>query len=85
MQITITDFDPDTRTVAVTFEHDGVTHIRSVNACFDAGGDYDAAATADRVGQVGLGVVVKIAAGLIVNPSAAEDVDPPAGEDSSKD
>jgi hypothetical protein len=72
MKITIGGYDADTRTVPVTFEHQGVTHARSVNACHDADGGYDASATADRVAQVALGVAAKIAVGAIANPPEDE-------------
>lgn len=65
MKISIGAFDAATRTVAVTFEHDGVRHERAVNACLDAKGGYDAAATAARVDEVARGVEYKIAAGVI--------------------
>ena len=54
---------------------------RGVNACHTAAGDFDAAATADRVDDVARGVAVKIGAGAIVNapePDApAPDFPPP--------
>ncbi|MBB3346035.1 hypothetical protein [Sphingomonas sp. BK069] len=65
MKISIGAFDAATRTVAVTFEHDGVRHERAVNTCLDAKGGYDATATAARVDEVGRGVEYKIEAGVI--------------------
>lgn len=58
-------------TVNVTFEHEGVTHTRDVNACRNAKGKYDAAATEARINDVAAGVAVKIAAGAITNPPPA--------------
>ena len=73
MKITISVFDPATRTVAVRFEHDDVTHDRAVNACLDKAGAYDAKATAARVDQVALGVATKIELGVITNPEPVAD------------
>lgn len=72
MQITIAPYKADARTVDVTFEQDGVTHTRSVNACFDATGAYDEAATKARVAEVALGVANKIALGVITNAPAID-------------
>jgi hypothetical protein len=58
-------FDPETRSVSVTFVHGGATFTRRVNAVVDGAGAYDEAATADRVAAVGLGVAYKFEAGLI--------------------
>lgn len=63
-------------TINVTFEHEGVTHTRDVNACLTAKGKYDAAATEARINDVAAGVEVKIAAGAITNPPPP----PPAPE-----
>ena len=41
------------------------THERSVNVCFDADGEYDADATAVRIGEVANGVANKMACGVI--------------------
>jgi hypothetical protein len=41
------------------------THERSVNVCFDADGNYDAEATAVRIGEVANGVGHKMACGVI--------------------
>ena len=43
----------------------GKTHERSVNVCFDSDGNYDAEATAVRVGEVANGVGNKMACGVI--------------------
>lgn len=72
MKITIGDHDPATRTVAATFTSGDVVHERSVNACYDASGAYDADATAERVDEVGRGVAVKIGLGVITNAPEAE-------------
>lgn len=74
MEITIGDYDEQTRQVQVTFEHAGVTFSRPVNACHDADGEYDAETTEQRVGEVAHGVAAKIEAGIITNP-------PPPAED----
>jgi hypothetical protein len=73
MKITIGTYDEETRTVPVHFDHEGVEHERSVNACHDDNGDYDDEATAERVEQVARGVEAKIAVGAIVAaPPATE-------------
>ena len=41
------------------------THERTVNVCFDASGNYDADATAVRIGEVAMGVGYKMANGVI--------------------
>jgi hypothetical protein len=76
MQITIGLYDPDTRTVPVHFEHDGVEHERSVNACHDEDGEYDDEATTERVGQVARGVEAKIAVGAIRTPDPVDAPEP---------
>ncbi len=76
MKITIGAFDATTRTVAVRFEHDDVTHDRPVNACLDKAGGYDAKATAARVDQVALGVAAKIELGVITTPEPVADLAP---------
>jgi len=75
MKTSIGKFDAATRSVLVTFEHAGVTHKRNVNACLDADGGYDKAATKDRVAEVAQGVAHKIDLGVI----KAEDLTPIAG------
>lgn len=65
-------YDPATRTVEVTFTQGEIVHKRSVNACHDAAGDYDAAATEARVGEVARGVAHKIALGVITNAPPEE-------------
>lgn len=72
MKITIGEHDPATRTVAATFTSGDVVHERNVNACYDASGEYDADATAERVDEVGRGVAVKIGLGVIANAPEAE-------------
>ena len=74
MKTTIGKFDADTRSVPVTFEHAGVKHERSVNACIGADGAYDEAATANRVKEVAQGVVHKIEMGAITNPPPEPEV-----------
>lgn len=70
MRITIGDYNPESIAVPVTFETDTVTHERTVNACLDGAGNYDPAATAERVSEVARGVARKIELGAIVNPPA---------------
>lgn len=65
MRTYIRAFDPDTRTVPVTFTHGGVTHRRQVNAVVDAAGEYDREATRQRVDEVAEGVRAKIDTGLL--------------------
>jgi hypothetical protein len=72
MKTKIGKYDATTRTVAATFSEGDVTHTRMVNACLDAEGSYDAAATRERVAEVARGVAVKIGLGVIVNPPEAE-------------
>lgn len=72
METAIGKYDAATRTVPVTFKHDGVEHSRSVNACLTDAGRYDAKATAARVEDVARGVEHKINSGVITNPPPAE-------------
>lgn len=72
MKIKIGAYDAATRSVPVTFEHDGVTHQRNVNACIKADGSYDRKATTARVDEVASGVEHKIALGVITNPPAVD-------------
>jgi hypothetical protein len=39
VQITIGNFDPATNQVPVTFEHAGIVHERTVNACLGETGE----------------------------------------------
>lgn len=71
-------YDATTRTVPVTFTMGDIAHSRDVNACHDAAGEYDAAATADRVDQVAAGVAAKISVGAITNPPDPVPVEDPA-------
>lgn len=68
MQIRIGKFDPDTRTVSVTFTSGGVKHDRAVNAVLKGDGSYDKAGTKARVDEVAQGVAHKIGLGVITNP-----------------
>ena len=61
-------FDPETRTVPVTFTSGETVHKRSVNAVLKDDGSYDCAATKVRVAEVAQGVAHKIAAGVINVP-----------------
>ncbi|HEY4544872.1 MAG TPA: hypothetical protein VIG90_00405 [Pedomonas sp.] len=58
-------YDAGTRTVPVTFTQGEIVHQRSVNACLDEAGEYDAEATEARVEEVARGVAQKIALGVI--------------------
>ncbi|WP_443750376.1 hypothetical protein [Asticcacaulis solisilvae] len=74
MRHEIGKLDKARRTVPVFFEHNGVTHTRDVNACYDAKGKYDDDATVARVQEVAAGVERKIELGVIVadpTPSAS--------------
>ncbi len=77
MKITNNGYNAEARTVSATFEHDGVTHTRDVNACFNEAGEYDEAATDARLEEVGAGVAAKIAGGAITNPAPTEEVEEP--------
>ncbi|GGZ32013.1 hypothetical protein [Asticcacaulis endophyticus] len=68
MKTNIGAFDPEAKAVEVEFSHNGVTHIRPVNACLTDKGKYDAKATTARVAEVANGVQAKIEAGVITNP-----------------
>jgi len=73
-------FDPDTRSVTVTFTSGAIVHKRSVNAVLKADGGYDAAATKERVAEVANGVAHKIAVGTIAAVPSKE-ADAPAQAD----
>ena len=72
MDYRIGKYDPQTKSVPVTFKHAGVTHSRSVNACLKVDGSYDQKATKVRVREVADGVETKIEIGAIENPPPAE-------------
>ncbi len=72
MKITIGKLDPATGTVPVTFEQDGKSHSRTVNAVIGDDGKHDRAATVARVDEVAAGVAHKFAAGLLGDPVAPE-------------
>ena len=61
-------FDPETRSVPVTFTSAEIVHKRSVNAVLKDDGSYDKTGTAARVEEVAQGVAHKIAAGIIAVP-----------------
>lgn len=65
MRTYIRAFDPETRTVPVTFTHAGQVHRRTVNAVLDAAGNYDREATRARVAEVARGVADKMDANLL--------------------
>lgn len=75
MNITPGAYDETSRTVSVLFEHGGVAYTRTVNACYDADGQYDEQATAARVQEVARGVAVKIALGVIAPMAETDDDD----------
>lgn len=68
MDIRIGKFDPDTRTVPVTFTSGDVKHDRTVNAVLKDDGSYDKVGTKARVDEVAQGVAHKIGLGVITNP-----------------
>jgi len=82
MKITIGRFDADTGTKPATFEHNGVTHRRQVNAVLRSDGKPDPKATRARVEEVAAGVAAKIEMGVIGNavPAAAPQPEPEAPE-----
>ena len=61
-------YDPETRSVPVTFTSGEIVHKRSVNAVVKDDGSYDSAGTKARVEDVASGVAHKIAAGVITVP-----------------
>lgn len=73
MKTTIGSYDAKTGQVKVTFEYNGVSHERGVNACL-TDGKYDAKATKARVAEVANGVIHKIDAGAITNPPPAPEM-----------
>ena len=77
MQTDIGPYNPDTRTVPVTFTAGKLVHERTINACLKDG-DYDQAATADRVAQVARGVAVKMDLGVITDRHEPDAVPVPA-------
>ncbi|RJF92988.1 hypothetical protein [Sphingomonas cavernae] len=72
MKTRMSAYDPETRSVTVTFSDGTISHKRTVNACLDAEGYFDRKATAERVQEVARGVAVKIAAGVVTNPPKPE-------------
>lgn len=67
MKITVGRFDAATGTVPVTFEQNGKTHSRPVNAVIGNDGKHDRAATLARVDEVAAGVANKFTLGLLGN------------------
>jgi hypothetical protein len=61
-------FNPDTRSVPVTFTSGEIVHKRDVNAMLKEDGSYDKLGTAARVEEVAQGVAHKIEAGVINMP-----------------
>lgn len=85
MDYQIGALDTAARSVPVTFTHGEVTHTRSVNACYDADGNYDEEKTGERVSEVARGVEYKIDAGIITNlPDPVAPEAPPAGDDADE-
>lgn len=64
-------YDPEKRTVPVTFTLGAIVHTRDVNACLLEGA-YHADSTIARVADVARGVAAKIAVGAIVAETAPE-------------
>lgn len=62
----------EVRNINVRFVHDGVTHERPVNVCWDSDGNYDHEATLVRCQEMANGVENKINLGVITNPTPAE-------------
>lgn len=79
---TIHAYDPDARAVGVTFTSGEIVHKRNVNAVLTEDGEYDQAATAERVAEVARGVAVKIDLGVIALPDP--ELDPEAGDDDAE-
>jgi len=75
METKIGTLNTETHTVPVTFTQGDLVYSRDVNACFDVGGDYDEAATKERVEQVGRGVAQKISLGVIAREKPAPESD----------
>ena len=73
MKITVGRFDSGTGTVPVTFEQDGKSHSRAVNAVIGDDGKHDRAATLARVEEVASGVANKFALGLLGNEGSASE------------
>lgn len=71
LKTTIHPLNEGAAKVDVTFEYGGVTHNREVNAVF-TDGKYDEEATAERVAEVGRGVVHKIDVGAVTNAPEPE-------------
>lgn len=65
MKIYPGQFNPETRTVPVTFKDGDITHRRTINAAVDADGNYDRAATKIIIEQQAAGVAEKIRLGVI--------------------
>lgn len=65
MKITVGRFDAGTGTVPVTFEQNGKSHSRQVNAVIGEDGKHDRAGTLARVDEVAAGVANKFAIGLL--------------------
>lgn len=72
MKTQIGKYDRATHTIAVTFTSGAIVHKRRVNVVLNDAGQYDAAATADRVAEVANGVAHKIACGAIRADTPAE-------------
>lgn len=65
MKTSVGKFDPESRTVAVTFTHNKVRHRRLINAALDAEGNYDRKATRELIDAQARGVEYKIERGII--------------------
>lgn len=65
-------FDPETRTITVTFREGDIVHKRVINAVVDADGNYDKAATRDIIDQQARGIANKIALGVFGRKDAGK-------------
>ncbi len=75
MKITIGTYDATSRAVAVTFEQGAIRHHRTVNACHDSDGGYDATTTKARIDDVARGVAQKILVGAITATEPVADLE----------
>jgi len=60
----------DVKDIQVTFKSDSpkIDHTRTVNVCYDSGGNYDHANTVARIEEVKNGFAHKVEAGAIIEP-----------------
>jgi len=65
MKIIHGKFDPETRTIDVTFKEGKIAHKRTVNAALKEDGSYDREATKEIIAQQARGLAEKIKVGVI--------------------